>query len=32
MPRGPQAFSKYLNEEIVRWKSVVKETGVTINS
>jgi len=32
MPRGPQAFSNYLNEEIARWKSVVKETGVTINS
>lgn len=32
MPRGPQAFSKYLNEEIARWKSVVKQTGVTANS
>lgn len=27
MPRGPQAFSKFLNEEIARWKSVVKQTG-----
>jgi tripartite-type tricarboxylate transporter receptor subunit TctC len=32
MPRGPQAFSKFLNEEIARWKSVVKQTGVTISS
>ena len=32
MPRGPQAFSKYLNEEISRWQSVVKQTGFVLNS
>lgn len=32
MPRGPQAFSRFLNEEIARWKSVVKQTGLTISS
>ncbi len=32
MPRGPQAFSRYLNEEITRWKSVASQTGVTASS
>ncbi len=31
MPRGPQAFSKFLTEEITRWHSVVKQTGFTLN-
>ena len=31
MPRGSQAFSKFMNEEIVRFKDVVKQTGVTQN-
>jgi len=32
MPRGPQAFSKYLNAEIVQWKAVVSQTGFKLNS
>jgi tripartite-type tricarboxylate transporter receptor subunit TctC len=32
MPMGPQAFSKYLAEEIARWQTVVKQTGVTLNN
>lgn len=29
MPLGPQAFSKFLAEEIARFKDVVRQTGVT---
>lgn len=32
MPGGPQAFAGYLNDEIARWQSVVKLTGVTASS
>lgn len=32
MPRGPQAFSKFLTEEITRWQGVAKQTGGTQNS
>lgn len=31
LPPGPQAFSKFLGEEMARWQSVVKEAGVTAN-
>lgn len=32
MPAGPQAFAKFLGEEIARWQSVAKQTGITVNS
>lgn len=32
MPRGGQAFSKFLNEEITRWQGVARQTGVTQSS
>ena len=32
MPGGPQAFSKFLTEEIARWQSVVKQAGITVTS
>lgn len=32
LPVGQQAFSKFLSEEIARWQSVAKDTGVTANS
>ena len=32
MPVGPQAFSKFLADEIARWQSVAKQTGITANS
>ena len=32
MPRGAQAFSKFLNEEITRWQGVARQTGVTQSS
>lgn len=31
MPRGPLAFSNFLSEEMARWQSVVKQTGVSLN-
>ena len=32
MPRGGQAFSKLLTEEITRWQAIARQTGVTQNS
>lgn len=32
MPRGPQAFSQYLNAEIQQWRSVVTQTGFKLNN
>lgn len=32
MPHGPQAFSKYLSEEIARWQSIVKQTGIKLQN
>lgn len=32
MPRGPQAFAKFVNEEMGRFRDVVKQTGVTQSS
>lgn len=32
MPRGPQAFSKYLTAEILQWQSVVTQTGFKLNN
>jgi len=32
MPRGAEAFSLFLTDEIARWQAVAKQTGVTQNS
>ena len=32
LPSGQQAFSKFLGEEIARWKAIVRQTGITLNS
>ncbi len=29
--RSPEYLSKYLPEEIARWKKVVKDAGITVN-
>lgn len=31
MPRGPAAFAKFMNDDIARWQSIVKQTGFTLN-
>jgi tripartite-type tricarboxylate transporter receptor subunit TctC len=30
-PSSPEAYGKYVSEEIDRWQKVVKETGVTLD-
>lgn len=32
MPQGPQAFSKFLAEDMARWQSVTKQAGITMTS
>lgn len=32
MPRGPAAFTKFMNDDLARWQSIVKQTGFTPNS
>lgn len=31
MPPGPQAFTKFLGEEIARWRSIAQQTGISAN-
>lgn len=31
MPRGPAVFARFMNDDIARWQSIVKQTGFTLN-